>query len=334
MAQTQTNTNVQFHSISKANYDELETTETGALYFIKDNGEIRKGDKHITGARVYTATDPAGTSAVSSLTINLGNVVVVNAGTPDTTKELPKKGDTLLVEQYLSKKNEDYWELNGEEVDPPSNTTNPPAGYVKKTRKVLDPNGTKGYSAYIYNKPGDPYSSDGWQACCENVDASKVILTSDIMMAGDYKNVGNKDKGSTTASQNWETSGKSVAEALQEIFTKKLQPTATPPAVTLKINNSNANYSVEKEVGETATIPNYSATLSAGSYTYGPATGITATGWTVTTTATGDSERSTSTGTLPSLTAADAAQSYTVTATATHGAGATPKDNLGGTATI
>ena len=97
------------------------------------------------------------------------------------------------------------------------------------------------------------------------------------MMAGDYKNVGNKDKGSTTASQNWATSGKSVAEALQEIFTKKLQPTVSAPAVTLTLTNASQTL----ECGTTSTIPTYSASLSAGSYTYGPATGVSAQSWSV-----------------------------------------------------
>ena len=279
MAQTQTNTNVQFHSISKANYDELETTETGALYFIKDNGEIRKGDKHITGARVYTATDPAGTSAVSSLTINLGNVVVVNAGTPDTTKELPKKGDTLLVEQYLSKKNEDYWELNGEEVDPPSNTTEPPPGYVKNTRKVLDSNGTKGYSAYIYKADGGTYSASGWQACCENVDASKVILTEDITMAGSYSSIGNFNKGNAATNKadflegGNTTSGVSVYELIKQMLQKTVNPTvkSTPSA------SGTASYSPsgKQEVGTSVTAT-YTFSLTDGKFTNGKGTDINA----------------------------------------------------------
>lgn len=203
--------NVEFNSVKKSTYDGLGAPGgngyvEGALYFIKDNGEIRKGDKHVTGARVYTATDPDGTTAVDALPIKLDGTDISTAG----FTELPKKGDMLLVEQYLSLKDETYWEKDGAEV--PEGTT----GATQKTRKVRDPNGTKGYSSYVYahNGPititedveGTPtavtytYHPSGWQACCENVDASKVILTDDIMMAGDYTKVGNKDKGSDTAS--------------------------------------------------------------------------------------------------------------------------------------
>ena len=292
---------VKFHSVTAENYNAIQSPEAGSLYFITDNGEIRKGASHITGTRVYTAVDATnGLTPVASLEIKF------NGNTPGVNDQ-PKKGDILVVDQTLKA----AVEAQGTEGQD---------GYVPAVPAVI------AKAAYVHN-------GTDWEACDGNVDASKVILTGDIMMAGDYKNVGNKDKGSTTASQNWETSGMSVAEALQEIFTKKLQPTITAPAVTLKINNSASNYSTSVEVGEVANIPNYSATLSAGSYTYGPSTGVSAQSWSVTETK-GDTTQTTSSGALPSVRATDGSQSYTVTATATHNAGATPKDNIGGTATV
>ena len=118
-----------------------------------------------------------------------------------------------------------------------------------------------------------------------------------------------------------------MAEALQEIFTKKLQPSVTNPAVTLTIGNQSQTI----EVGETSKVPTYTASLSAGSYTYGPATGITASSWSV---SDGTNTYTTSSGNLPTIVANDGSQSYNVNATATHGAGATPKDNIGGTSTV
>lgn len=185
----------------------------------------------------------------------------------------------------------------------------------------------KEYAAYIYASNGGPYTESGWQACDGNVDASKVILTSNITLAGDYTSVGNITKGSNTASGTFNTQGKSVAEALQEIFTKKLQPTITQPSMSLTIGNQSQTI----EAGSTSAVPTYSAALSAGSYTYGPATGITAQSWSV---SDGTNTYNTASGNLPTIVANDGSQSYNVTATATHNAGATPKDNLGGTATV
>ena len=58
------------------------------------------------------------------------------------------------------------------------------------------------------------------------VDADKVILQKDITMAGNYTQVGNLTKEQTKTAT-FATKGKSVAEALTEIFSKRLQPTIT-----------------------------------------------------------------------------------------------------------
>lgn len=272
---------VKFHSVSQEQYKAIGTPNEGGLYFISDNGEIRKGSHHITGTRVYTAVDSTnGATPIKDLTI------LLNGEAPGDNDQ-PKKGDILIVDQTLK------------------------AGDEKNQAIIAK-------AAYAHN-------GTDWEACDGNVDASKVILTSDILMAGNYDKVGNLTK-QTNGTATFATGGKSVADALQEIFTKKLQPSVTNPAVTLNINNQSQTI----EVGATSTVPTYSASLSAGSYTYGPATGITASSWSV---SDGTNTYTTSSGNLPTIVANDGSQSYNVTATAEHNAGATPKDNIGGTAT-
>ena len=283
-------TQVKFHNTTAEAYGSATKTD-GGLYFISDNGEIRKGGNHITGTRVYSATDATGTTALAALDIKLGETSI----STDGFTEMPKKGDVLIVTHKLATK-------EGQ-----------PAKYE--------------YSAYVYATNGGAYSADGWQACDGNVDASKVILTSDILMAGNYPQVGNITKKSTTTTGTFATQGKSVAEALQEIFTKKLQPSVTQPSVTLTLTKD----SQLLEVGTTSAVPTYSASLNAGSYTYGPATGVTAQSWSV---SDGTNTYDKANGNLPTIKANDGSQSYTVTATASHNAGATPKDNIGGTATV
>lgn len=170
-------------------------------------------------------------------------------------------------------------------------------------------------SAYQYDK------EYGWVACDGNVDASTVILKGDITLAGNYTQVGNLTKSSTTATSTFEVDGKSVQAALVEILSKREQPKITGnPAVSLTFSQAKAY-----EVGTSVT-PSWSASLSAGSYTYGPATGITATSWSIK-----DSGGHTSTvasGSFPAFTVGDG-EDYWIEATATHGAGAVAKDNLG-----
>lgn len=167
------------------------------------------------------------------------------------------------------------------------------------------------------------YGVNRWEAMDGNYSADNVFLTDDITMAGNYTQVGNLSK-TQNGTATFSTKGLSVAEALQKIFTKTLQPSITGnPTVSISAPN-NKSY----EVGETVT-PTYSCSLSAGSYTYGPATGVTATAWEVKDNATTVTTKTTATGSFPAITVTDSTN-YKITATATHGEGAVAKDNVGG----
>lgn len=79
------------------------------------------------------------------------------------------------------------------------------------------------------------------------------------------------------------------------------------------------------EVGQVVT-PAYKAQLDPGSYTYGPETGITAAAWEVTDSAGHTAD--TAEGSFADVTVGDKV-SYSITASATYGAGAIPVTNLG-----
>ena len=173
-----------------------------------------------------------------------------------------------------------------------------------------------------YEQSAFMYDGTQWAAMTGKVDADKVILQNDITMAGNYSQIGNltKDQNGTAT---FATKGKSVAEALTEIFSKRLQPKITSnPAVTLTFGQAKAY-----EVGTTVS-PTYSASLSAGSYTYGPATGITATSWEISDTA--GNTANTASGSFADVVVTDNTN-YKITAKAHYGAGAVAVDNLGAT---
>ena len=173
-----------------------------------------------------------------------------------------------------------------------------------------------------YEQSAFMYDGAQWAAMTGKVDADKVILQNAITMAGNYSQIGNltKDQNGTAT---FATKGKSVAEALTEIFSKRLQPTITSnPAVTLTFGQAKAY-----EVGTTVS-PTYSASLSAGSYTYGPATGITATSWEISDTAGNTAD--TASGSFADVVVTDNTN-YKITAKANYGAGAVAVDNLGDT---
>lgn len=166
-------------------------------------------------------------------------------------------------------------------------------------------------SAYQYD--------NGWVACDGNVDASKVIMPFDITLAGSYETVGNLTK-TKTGTATFATRGKSVATALQEMLSKREQPSIkTNPSVSLTATNG------AKEVGTEVT-PTWSASLGAGEYTYGPPTGITVKTWAISDT--DGHTASTASGSFAKFTVGDST-SYRITAKATYDAGAIAKDNLG-----
>lgn len=186
------------------------------------------------------------------------------------------------------------------------------------------------------------YDGSAWVAMTGSVDADKVILRENITLAGGYTQVGNLTK-SQNGTATFSTKGKSVMDALTEIFSKRLQPsiTAQPSIGTFTLTGAGA-----VEAGTKVTAAAYSATtLNTGSYQYGPATGVVATNFKV--------ERITNAATTQvasvdaaSLTAGsddnggagfiigdaggdNAVSSLKYRVTATHGAGVTAKDNLG-----
>ena len=104
------------------------------------------------------------------------------------------------------------------------------------------------------------------------------------------------------------------------VFVDEKTPAVTQPSVQLTFSQAKAY-----EVG-TVVEPTYSAKLSPGSYSYGPATGVTASSWEVTDTE--DNTLTAASGSFPALTVADDS-SYKITAKAAYEAGAVPVTNLG-----
>lgn len=110
-----------------------------------------------------------------------------------------------------------------------------------------------------------------------------------------------------------------LLDALNEILATAKNPTVTNPSVSISLTGAGA-----KEVGTSFT-PSYSVSFNAGSYQYGPATGITAT-YAVSDTA--SHTATAASGSFDAFTVGDTTN-YKVSVTATHTEGAVPKNNLG-----
>lgn len=160
------------------------------------------------------------------------------------------------------------------------------------------------------------YSYDGekWCAMDGNYNAKNVYFDGDFTYTNAIGAIGAPSGGSGKLA----ASGKSVEEFMASILAKEANPKTTSPAASVKITDGNGTF----EIGTHKNI-SYTASLSAGSYTYGPATGVVA----GTITASFDGQTKTgATGTFENV-VADGTKTLTVSIT--HNEGAVPKTNLG-----
>ena len=192
-------------------------------------------------------------------------------------------------------------------------------------------NGKISYTSYVYDSELDVEgedSSHGWSAMDGNYSATNVFLKNDITLAGDFTSIGNYAKGKKI------DKGTSLEALFSGMLQQELNPSASIPTASISVSSNSG------EVGSSYTLP--TATLKidgVGSYTYGPATGITF--------AIGDVElkqgdnskkndavmvkdstiklQATDSETLYT----DSSKTYTFTATASHSEGAMPVTNLG-----
>lgn len=159
-----------------------------------------------------------------------------------------------------------------------------------------------------------PYANSGADI---QVDASQVMFSQDLVFTeqfGKYVPSG----GKVTVPAN----GDSLLEVLLNAFATDSNPSITQPSVSISSSSFKAY-----EVGTNVT-PSYTATLNPGSYQYGPATGITATSWSVVDNASEPNTLTTASGSFPQMQVVDGT-SYSITATASYGAGAIPNTALG-----
>lgn len=164
------------------------------------------------------------------------------------------------------------------------------------------------YTAYVY---------DGeWKAMDGNYRADNVYFDDDITYT---VAIGTLAKPSGSAK--FAAKGKNVEQVLSSLMAQEANPTKSNPAVSFSAQGGFGTF----EIGTKKNLT-YTAALSAGSYTYGPATGITAQTWEVSCTGVTDS-KSTATGSFDNIVAEATAKK--ITAKATYNEGAIPVTNLG-----
>ena len=183
--------------------------------------------------------------------------------------------------------------------------SNPKNGDIAVLSKVIDGD-KKSYTAYVYD--------NAWKAMDGNYNASNVYFDKDLTYT-----VGIGTLAQPSGSATFKAAGQSVEDVLKTLMAKEVDPSTTQPSATLSSNNIDA-----KEVGTNIAI-NYNISTDPGSYTYGPATGVTFSDYKATfngETLTGAS------GTFTSVQVTDN-MSLSISGSVNHSDGVIPETNLG-----
>ena len=159
------------------------------------------------------------------------------------------------------------------------------------------------------------YNGTAWAALDGNYNAKNVYFDKDLTFTVPFGKYTVPASGMGSISSD----GVNVYDFFNNALNEEKNPSTIQPAVTLTSSEVKSY-----EVG-TSVAPKYSASLSKGSYTYGPDTGITPSTWSV---VFNSETLTTASGTFGAVTVEDNT-SLSITATATYEAGAMPKTNIG-----
>lgn len=184
---------------------------------------------------------------------------------------------------------------------------NPKNGDTAVLIKVISGD-KKSYTAFVYD--------NAWKAMDGNYRADNVYFDDDITYT-----VAIGTLAQPSGSAKFAAKGKNVEQVLSSLMAQEANPTKTEPAVSFSAQGGFGTF----EIGTKKNLT-YTAALSAGSYTYGPATGITAQTWEVSCTGV-TGTKSTANGTFENVVAEATAKK--ITAKATYNEGAIPVTNLG-----
>ena len=232
----------------------------------------------------------------------------------NTWKDLKIAGADQAAIQALIDKAEDKVSVllvEGNETDTEKLATiaNPAQGDMAIVERAV----TKG--SKVNSHTAYAYDGEKWCAMDGNYNAKNVYFDSDFTYTNAIGAIGAPSGGSGKLA----ASGKSVEEFMATILAKEANPSTTQPAASVTVTIPGGS---TFEIGTHKNVT-YTASLSAGSYTYGPATGVVA----GTVTASFDGQTKTgATGTFENV-VADGTKTLTVSIT--HNEGAVPKTNLG-----
>ena len=166
-----------------------------------------------------------------------------------------------------------------------------------------------------YEQTAFIYDGSVWKALDGNYNAENVYFDQDLVTTAAVGNITLTNGQATIAAK-----GKNLKQLFDTIFVKETNPKTTQPSVSIRSAEAKAY-----EVGTSVT-PSWDATFNAGTYQFGPATGVTVTSWEISDTEghTADTED----GSFDAFVVGDDT-SYKITAKANYTDGVIPVTNTG-----
>ena len=256
---------------------------------------LKKGEVGFdTDLHIFKVGD--GTKTWKEITTSFVDLAAVQKAINDATKNLHT---TDVYQKEIA--------LGGDKAAALAEITEPVKGDIAIIKEALQ-GGKYQYTAYVRGETN-------WEAMDGNYDAENVYFQKDLTITAPIGVQTIPSSGSKTLS----TTGKNIKQVFDMIVAEEKNPSTTQPTVTLNSSNIGA-----KEVGTSIAIA-YSFATTPGSYTYGPDTGVTFSGYEATfngETLTGAS------GTFASIQVTDSTN-LSISGRCSSSEGAIPVTNLG-----
>lgn len=210
---------------------------------------LKKGEVGFdTDLHIFKVGD--GTKTWKEITTSFVDFAAVKEAINDATKNLHT---TDVYQKEIA--------LGGDKAAALAEITSPVKGDIAIIKEALQ-GGKYQYTAYVRGETN-------WEAMDGNYDAENVYFQKDLTITAPIGVQTIPSSGSKTLA----TTGKNLKQVLDMIVASEKNPSTTQPSVTLNSSNIGA-----KEVGTNIAIA-YSFATNPGSYTYGPATGVTFSGY-------------------------------------------------------
>ena len=210
---------------------------------------LKKGEVGFdTDLHIFKVGD--GTKTWKEITTSFVDRAAVEKAINDATKNLHT---TDVYQKEIA--------LGGDKAAALAEITSPVKGDIAIIKEALQ-GGKYQYTAYVRGETN-------WEAMDGNYDAENVYFQKDLTITAPIGVQTIPSSGSKTLS----TTGKNIKQVFDMIVASEKNPSTTQPSVTLNSSNIGA-----KEVGTNIAIA-YSFATNPGSYTYGPATGVTFSGY-------------------------------------------------------